>query len=84
MFNKIDAWSLPANAIQIVKLFNFVRTFITCNLDITNYYVLWTWRALYFWIVDIESICWTLIKQELELYAVSSVFEQFPQFRSED
>ena len=34
MFNKIDAWSLPANAIQIVKLFNFVRTFFTCNLDI--------------------------------------------------
>ena len=23
MFNKSDAWSLPANAIQIVKLFKF-------------------------------------------------------------
>ena len=42
MFNKIDAWSLPANAIQIVKLFNFVRTLITCNLDIpiTTFYEL--------------------------------------------
>ena len=34
IFNKIDAWSLPANSIQTVKLFNFVRTFVTCDLDI--------------------------------------------------
>ena len=35
MFNKIDAWNLPANAIQVVKLFNFVRTFVTCNLGVS-------------------------------------------------
>ena len=39
MFNKTDAWSLPADAIQIVKLFNLCEHLLL---------VIWTYQLLCF------------------------------------
>ena len=53
------------------------ETSVTCNSDITNYYVLRAY-IVFFGLLTMKLLVEHQMKQEIELYAVSSVLNEFP------